>query len=96
MTVTTISLDAYEHAERELARVDARHGVTVHAIITAIVSVALIAINVFLAPAFPWSAFAVAGMVAGLAFHYYFGFLRVDDNVLEHQHAVERRMDRLA
>jgi hypothetical protein len=92
MTVTTISLDAFEQAERELARVDARRGITVHAIITAVVSIALIAINVFVAPAFPWSAFAVAGMGAGLAFHYYFGFRRVDEHVLEHQRAVELRL----
>jgi amino acid transporter len=86
-----MSLDAYEEAERKLARPEARRGVTVHAIITAVVSIALIAVNVFVAPAFPWSAFAVAGMTLGLGFHYYFGFRRVDENVTKHQRTVELR-----
>lgn len=91
MTVATISLDTYEEAERKLARAEERRGVWVHAIITVAVSIALIAVNVFVAPAFPWSAFAVAGMTVGLGFHYYFGFRRVDENVTEHQRAVELR-----
>ena len=89
--MTTISLDAYEAAERSLAKPEARRAVTVHAVITALVSIALIAVNVSVAPAFPWSAFAVAGMALGLGFHYYFGFRRVDQNVREHQHTVELR-----
>jgi len=87
--MANISLNAYEDAERRLAKPDARRGITVHALITAFVSVALIMVNVLVAPGFPWSAFAVAGMVAGLGFHYYFGFLRVEENVTEHQHRVE-------
>ena len=91
MKVKTISLEAYEEAERTLARAEERRGITVHAIITVIVSVALIAFNVLVAPAFPWSAFAVVGMALGLGFHYYFGFLHVDKNVMEHQQTVESR-----
>lgn len=87
--MTPISLDAYEEAERKLARTEARRGVTVHAVITVLVSIALIAVNVSVAPAFPWSAFAVAGMALGLGFHFYFGSRHVDENVTEHQHTVE-------
>ena len=87
--MTTISLDTYEEAERNLAWVEARRGVTVHAIITVVVSVVVIAINVLAAPAFPWSVFAVAGMALGLGFHYYYGFRHVDENVTEHQQTVE-------
>jgi 2TM domain len=89
--VASITLNQYEEAERSLAKVEARRGVTVHGIITAIVSVALILVNVLVVPEFPWSAFAVAGMLLGLGFHYYFGFLRVEENTAEHQHMVELR-----
>ena len=89
--MTTISLDAYEQAERRLATVEGRRGVIVHGIITAVVSVALILVNVFVAPEFPWSAFAVVGMSIGLGFHYYFGWLHVEDNLTDHQRSVELR-----
>jgi amino acid transporter len=89
--VASITLNQYEDAERSLARVEARRGVSVHGIITAAVSVALILVNVLVASAFPWSAFAVAGMLLGLGFHYYFGFLRVEENTAEHQRMVELR-----
>jgi 2TM domain-containing protein len=92
--MTTISLNDYEDAERMLAKTEGRRGVIVHAIITAMVSIALIAVNVFLAPEFPWSAFAVAGMLIGLGFHYYFGLLHVEQNVIEHQERVELRARR--
>ena len=89
--MTTVSLNAYEEAERTLARVEARRGITVHGVITAVVAVALILVNVFLAPAFPWSAFAVAGLLVGFGFHYYFGWMHADDNLMEHQLFVEHR-----
>jgi amino acid transporter len=89
--MTTISLDAYEEAERRLARVEGRRGIVVHGIITAVVSVALILVNVFVAPGFPWSAFAVGGMLIGLGFHYYFGWLHVEENLTDHQRSVELR-----
>ena len=87
--MASISLDAYEQAERTLAEVEARRGITVHAIITLIVSIALIAVNVFFADEFPWSAFAVAGMLIGLGFHYYYGFLHARGNVEAHQRQIE-------
>jgi hypothetical protein len=46
---------------------------------------------VFLAPAFPWSAFAVTGLLVGFGFHYYFGWMHADDNLMEHQLSVEHR-----
>jgi hypothetical protein len=88
--MATVSLNAYEEAERTLARIEARRGITVHAVITLIVSIVLVAVNVFFASEFPWSAFAVAGMTLGLGFHYYFGFLRVGDTTAAHQRKVER------
>jgi len=89
--MTTTSLNAYEAAERTLARIEARRAIAVHGIVTALVSVALILVNVLVAPAFPWSAFAVGGMLIGFGFHYYFGWLHVEDNLKEHQHSVELR-----
>ena len=87
----SISLDRYEQAERSLARVEAQRGVLVHAIISALVSLVLVSVNVFLASEFPWSAFAVVGMGIGLAFHWFFGLVRVEQNVEAHQHRVELR-----
>jgi 2TM domain-containing protein len=88
--MATISLPAYEEAELALANSEARRGITVHAIITLVVSVVLVAVNILFVAEFPWSAFAVAGMVIGLGFHYYFGFLRVGETMAAHQQKVER------
>ncbi len=88
--MATISLMAYENAERSLAKVEARRGVTVHAVVTAAIAVILIAVNVLVTSSFPWSAFAVVGMGVGLVFHYYFGFVRIDENVEVHQRRVEQ------
>ena len=92
--MASISLNAYEQAERTLGEVEARRGITVHAVITLIVSIALIAVNawavnVFFATEFPWSAFAVTGMLIGLGFHYYYGFLHARQNVEAHQRQIE-------
>ena len=87
--MTPISLSAYEEAERTLAMIEARRGITVHGIVTLLVSAALVLINVFVAPAFPWSAFAVGGLLVGFGFHYYFGWLHLEDNLKEHQRSVE-------
>lgn len=89
--MTTISLQAYEDAERTLARNEGRRAIVVHGVITAVVSVALILVNALVAPAFPWSAFAVGGMLIGFGCHYYFGWLRGEENLKEHQRFVERR-----
>ncbi len=89
--MTSISLNAYEDAERTLARIEARPGIIVHGVITAVISVGLIIVNVLVAPAFPWSTFAVGGMLIGFGVHYYFGWLHAEDNLREHQHSVELR-----
>jgi hypothetical protein len=87
--MTTISLNTYEEAERTLARIEARRGITVHGFVTVLVAVALVLVNVFVAPAFPWSVFAVGGLLVGFGFHFYFGWLHVEDNLTEHQRSVE-------
>ena len=44
-----------------------------------------------LAPEFPWSAFAVAGMAIGLAAHWWFGFQKLDAQLIAQQEKVEER-----
>jgi hypothetical protein len=61
-----------------VAHETATSGLTVHAIITVLVSVGLVIINVTLAPEIPWSAFAVGGMLIGLLAHWWFGYVRLD------------------
>ena len=94
--MSSIALERYEQAERELAHDEARAGLTVHAVITALVSVGLIVINIAVAPEFPWSAFAVGGMVIGLAAHWWFGFHKLDDQLAVRQHELETRAARIA
>jgi 2TM domain len=86
-----VTLRDYERAEDELATVEARRGITIHAVITLIVCAALVAVNVFVAPEFPWSAFAVAGMLIGLGAHYEFGVRRIGQSLAAHQREVETR-----
>ena len=87
---TMFTVTEYEEAERAIARDEGRRGFTIHAIVTLIVWAIVIPINVFLADAFPWSAFVVAGMSIGLAVHYVFGVRRVDRTLSAHQRSVER------
>jgi len=84
----TISLADYQRAERELDTQRARIGFIVHAVITVAVGIALVLINIFVAPEFPWSPFPVAGMSIGLGFHY-FGIRRIDRVLLARQLEVE-------
>jgi len=91
MSTAGITLERYEQAERDLAHHEARVGLTVHGIITALVSAGLIVINITVAPEFPWSAFAVAGIVVGLAAHWWFGYQRLDDQLTDQQHRIEDR-----
>ena len=85
----TFTLTEYEEAERLLAHDEGRRGFFIHAVITSIVWAIVIPINVFLADAFPWSAFVVAGMSTGLAVHYVFGVHRLDRSLSAHQRVVE-------
>jgi hypothetical protein len=84
-----VTLRDYESAEEEVAKVEARRGIAIHAVITLIVCALLIAVNVFVAPEFPWSAFAVAGMLIGLGAHYEFGVRRLEQSLESHQREVE-------
>ena len=93
--MSTVTLERYEEAERELAHEEARVGVTVHGIISAVVSVALVVINITVAAEFPWSAFAVGGMVIGFAAHWWFGFHKLDSQLTSEQHRVEARAAQL-
>jgi carbon starvation protein CstA len=85
-----VTLRDYERAEGELAKVEGRRGMTIHAVITLIVCAVLVAVNVFAAPEFPWSAFAVAGMLIGLGAHYDFGVRRLEQSLESHQREVEK------
>lgn len=84
-----VTLRQYEKAERQLARGEARRGLAIHAVITLIVWAVLIPVNMFVAPEFPWSAFAVAGMLIGLVVHYVFGVRLLEQSIEAHQRKVE-------
>jgi hypothetical protein len=85
-----VTLSQYESAEKQVAGVEARRGMAIHTIITLIVCATLILINVLVAPEFPWSVFAVAGMLIGLGAHYVFGVRWLGQSVEAHQRKVER------
>lgn len=91
MSTANITLREYEAAQRAMARENATTGVAVHAIITVLVSAGLIVINITLAPEFPWSVFAVGGMLVGLLAHWWFGYVRLDDQLTRQQHQTEAR-----
>jgi 2TM domain len=93
--VSTVKLARYEQAERDLAHDEARIGLMVHGVITALVSIGLVVINITVAPEFPWSAFAVGGMVIGFAAHWWFGSQRLDEQLTTQQRKVEARAARL-
>jgi hypothetical protein len=79
-----VTLEEYLDAERGFEARGARIGFVVHAVITVLVSAALIAINVIVAPDFPWSPFPVVGMAIGLVFHY-LGSRRIEATIAERQ-----------
>ena len=95
MTLSGLTVERYEQAERSIAHDEARIGLTVHGIVTAVVSIALVIINVTVAEGFPWSAFAVAGMVLGLAAHWWFGSHKLDEQLTAQQYKVEARAAQL-
>ena len=78
MSARPITLQDYEEAQRVLAHEDAHKGLIAHAVVTALVSAMLIAINFTSADAFPWSAFAVGGMTIGLVAHWWFGYRNLE------------------
>jgi hypothetical protein len=89
MNTAHITLHDYEAAERSMAHETALSGLTVHSIITLVVAAALIVINTTLAPEFPWSAFAIGGMLLGLLAHWWFGFVKLDDAITRQQQKAE-------
>jgi len=91
----SVTLDEYLEAERTHERHGARIGLLIHGVITALVGAALIAINVIVAPQFPWSPFPVAGMTIGLAFHY-FGVRRIDQVLRARQERIKTEAARTA
>jgi hypothetical protein len=91
----TITLRDYEAAERAIAHEGATTGLVVHAVVTLIVSAALIVINVIAVPQFPWSAFAVGGMLIGLAVHWWFGYVKLDEQLSKQQQVTEARAAKL-
>lgn len=96
MSTANITLHDYEAAERAMAHENATTGLVVHALITLLVSAGLIVINITLAPEFPWSAFAVGGMLIGLVAHWWFGYVKLDAQITEQQHKTEARAAQLS
>lgn len=86
----TVTLERYEQAELEISMREARVGLVVHLIVTALVWAALIPVNIFVAPEFPWSAFVVAGMGLGLFFHW-FGYSKAETDIRNRQQRIEAR-----
>jgi hypothetical protein len=90
--MATVTLEQYQRTERELTLREARVGLRIHALVTALVWAVVIPINVLLAPEFPWSVFVVAGTGIGMVFHW-FGYRRVGEDIRRHHAAIERRAD---
>ena len=86
----TVTLEQYERAERVVSMREARIGLIVHAIVTAVVWAALVPVNIIVAPEFPWSAFVVAGMGIGLFFHW-FGYRHAEGDIRRRQEQIEAR-----
>jgi hypothetical protein len=95
MSSANITLRDYETAQRAMAHESATTGVAVHGIITLLVSAGLIIINITLAPEFPWSAFAVGGMLIGLLANWWFGYVKLDDQLTRQQQETEARAAQL-
>jgi hypothetical protein len=94
MSTANITLHDYEAAERAIAHESATIGVVVHGIITLLVGAGLIVINITFAPEFPWSAFAVGGMLIGLLAHWWFGYVKLDEQLTKQQQQTETRAAR--
>jgi hypothetical protein len=90
-----LTLEQYLAAERQIAVHDARKGFGFHAAATVVVTVVLAAVNIFVAPEFPWAIFPAVGMGIGLWCHWYFGVRHGDDVMRHHQEDVERQMQHL-
>ena len=61
-----ITLEEYKRADRDLEREEARRGLTIHAIVSALVMTGLIVLNLTVATEFPWAVFPLIGWGIGL------------------------------
>ncbi|HEX3221180.1 MAG TPA: 2TM domain-containing protein [Nocardioides sp.] len=95
MPASTITLQDYEQAERVMAHEGARMGITLHGIISVLVSALLLVLNLTVAQGFPWSAFAIAGMAIGLGMHWWFGYRNLDMHLTAQQQKTEARAAQL-
>jgi hypothetical protein len=90
---TTICVQQYEQAEREVTREENRRGFRLRAAVYALVNTVLIAINLYLITEteanFVWFALPLVGWGAGLAMYSSFGVRRLETNVTHWQRRVE-------
>ncbi len=91
MAAPGITLQDYEKAERAMAHEGARVGVTVHGIITVLLSALMLVLNLTVAQGFPWSAFAIAGLAIGFGTHWWFGYRNLDTHLATQQLKTEAR-----
>lgn len=91
MSTAPVTLGEYEAAERAMSHETATSGMIVHAVITVLVSVGLVVINATVAAGFPWSVFAVGGMLTGLLVHWWFGYVKLDEQLTRRQKMTEAR-----
>ena len=94
--MTNLTLEAYQQVERDAARKESGRGFTIHAAITVVVCLGLIALNILVAPEFPWAIFPVAGMSIGLFAHWFFGVNHIDEFTRQNQGDIEREARRQA
>ena len=87
----SLTLAAYQDAERAVALEEGRRGFAVHLVITCLVVLGLVVLNITIADEFAWSIFPAIGMSIGLFAHWYFGVARADDVVRRHQDEIEHR-----
>jgi 2TM domain-containing protein len=88
--MSTVTLQQYESAEREMSVHETLIGLRIHAVIILLVWAALIPINIIVAPQFPWSIFVVVGTGIGLFFHW-FGYRHADRDIRRRQQRIEAR-----
>ena len=90
MSRMTVSLEQYQHAEREVSLREAAIGLRVHTFVTLVLWAVLIPLNIAVANEFPWSVFVVAGTGIGLFFHW-FGYRRAETDARRRQERIEAR-----
>ena len=74
-----------EPAPRDPLLEGARLGVRVHATLTGVVCVLLVALNVTRAPELIWWPLPVVGMLLGLGVHWWYGYDRLEEQLRHRQ-----------